>query len=62
MRYVTLGNKRYAMREVLRLYKEQRAEERRQKQLTLFELRDDCRPQSQQTASSRYESPLLFRD
>ena len=38
MRYVTLGNKRYAMREVLRLYKEQRAEERRQKQLTLSKL------------------------
>jgi len=62
MRYVELDNKRWLMREVLRLYKEQRAEERRAKQLVLFELKDDSRPQSQQTASGRLAEPLLFEE
>jgi hypothetical protein len=62
MRYVTLDNKRYAMREIHRLYKQQRDEERRARQLTLFDLREDARPVSQRTGDGRYREPLLFKD
>jgi len=54
MRYVVLDGKRYAMRDVHRLYKEQRDAERRQKQLTLFELKDDSRPPSQKPVDGRF--------
>jgi hypothetical protein len=30
------------------------------RQLALFELRDDCRPSSERTASRRYEEPTLL--
>jgi hypothetical protein len=30
------------------------------KQLALFELRDDCRPQAERTAAGRYREPTLF--
>jgi hypothetical protein len=29
-------------------------------QLTLFELKRDCRPESEQTAAGRYREPSLF--
>jgi hypothetical protein len=61
MRYVTLPNgDRYTMRDIHKLYKEQRDEERRAKQLQLFELKDDTRPQSQCTAGGRFAEPMLF--
>jgi len=30
-----------------------------QRQLALFELKDDCRPAGERTAAGRYEQPLL---
>jgi hypothetical protein len=30
------------------------------RQLALFELRDDCRPQAERTAAGRYREPSLF--
>jgi hypothetical protein len=30
------------------------------RQLALFELKDDCRPPSERTASGRYQEPSLF--
>lgn len=60
MRYVILDGKRYAMRDIHMLYKEQRDEERRKKQLTLFELKEDSRLASQKRVDSRYSEPLLF--
>lgn len=29
-------------------------------QLALFELKDDCRPEAERTASARYREPTLF--
>jgi hypothetical protein len=31
-------------------------------QLTLFELKDDCRPEAERTAAGRYLDPTLFGD
>jgi hypothetical protein len=44
----------------LKLRREQR-KATRQSQLTLFELKDDRRPASQQTADGRYAEPTLFK-
>jgi cbb3-type cytochrome oxidase subunit 3 len=43
----------------LKLRREQR-KAARQAQQALFELKDDQRPTSQRTASSRFEEPTLF--
>jgi phage-related minor tail protein len=59
MRYITLDGKRYAWRDLLKLRREQK-KAARQAQPALFELKEDARPQSQRTASSRYEEPTLF--
>jgi hypothetical protein len=59
MKYLVLDNKRYLWRDVLKLRREQR-KAARQAQPVLFELKDDERPKSQRTASSRYEEPTLF--
>jgi hypothetical protein len=59
MRYITLDGKKYTWKEILKLRREQK-KAARQAQQTLFELREDTRPQSQRTASSRYEEPTLF--
>jgi hypothetical protein len=61
MRYVLIDNKRYEWKEILRLRREQIEAERRAQQPTLFKLRDDRRPPSQQTARGRYEQPTLFK-
>ena len=60
MRFVTLDGKRYPIREVLKLYREQKAVDRKERQLVLFDLKHDTRPKSQKTASGRYQEPLLF--
>lgn len=60
MRTVTLDGRTYRMRDVNRIYKEQRAEERKANQPALFDLRDDTRPQSQRSAAGRLQQPLLF--
>jgi len=56
-----LDGRRYAMRDIHKLYKEQRDAERRQRQLTLFELQHDSRPASQRTAEGRLTEPTLFK-
>jgi len=48
------------MREIHKRYKEQKDEERKQKQLTLFELVEDRRPSTQRTASDRFANPTMF--
>jgi hypothetical protein len=60
MRYVILEGKRYAMRDIHKLYKEQRDAERRKVQLTLFEMHHDVRPDTQTNGDGRYQQPLLF--
>jgi len=61
MRTVTLDGKRYQIREVLRIYKEQKAQARKVRQLALFEdLPEDARIPSQRTAAGRWKEPTLF--
>lgn len=59
MKTIELDGKRYEWRELLKLRREQNKAQK-QSQLTLFELKCDARPQSQQTASGRHTEPLLF--
>jgi hypothetical protein len=59
MRYIEIDGKRYAWRDLLKLHREQRKASR-QSQPALFELKDDQRPTSQPTASSRFGKPTLF--
>jgi hypothetical protein len=61
MRTVTLDGRTYQMRDVNRLYQEQRAElARRQDQPTLFEVHQDLRPKAHKTAAGRFQHPTLF--
>jgi hypothetical protein len=60
-RFIEIDGKRYAWKEILHLRREQSKTDRQTQQLTLFELRDDCRPASQQTADGRYQQPALFK-
>jgi hypothetical protein len=59
-RFVEIDGKLYMWREILKLRREQRNEERHA-QLTLFELKEDQRPASQVSAEGRYREPTLFK-
>jgi hypothetical protein len=59
MRFVEIDGKRYAWRDILQKRREQLTRSR-QPQPTLFELKEDARPQSQRSAAGRYEEPTLF--
>jgi hypothetical protein len=61
LKFIEIDGKRYAWKDIVRLRRQQIETERRAQQPTLFELRDDCRPASQQTARGRYEEPTLFK-
>jgi len=52
--------KRHAWKDILRMRREQAEAARQAQQPTLFELREDRRPASQQTAAGHYEEPTLF--
>ena len=61
MRTVTLDGRTYRMRDVNRIYQEQRSEaERRQSQPTLFDVHEDARPKAHKTADGRFQNPTLF--
>ena len=59
MKYIVIEGKRIAWRDLLKLRREQRRQAR-SAQLTLFELKEDARPQAERTASGRYQEPSLF--
>ena len=58
--FIVIDGKRHAWRDILKLRRDQR-KAARQRQLTLFGLKDDRRPASQQTADGRYAEPTLFK-
>jgi hypothetical protein len=60
MRTILIDGKVYEWKTIRDLRRAQIQEARRIQQLTLFELVNDNRPVSQQTASGRFEQPLLF--
>jgi hypothetical protein len=57
--FIVIDGKRHLWKDLLRLRREQR-KAARQPQLILFELKDDSRPASQQTAEGRFTEPMLF--
>lgn len=59
MRTIEIEGKRYSWRDILAMRREQK-KATRQPQPTLFELKDDARPQSQTTVEGRYQEPTLF--
>jgi hypothetical protein len=59
-RYVVIDGKRHLWRDILQMRREQQ-KARATPQATLFELKDDRRPESQRTASDRFQEPPLFR-
>jgi hypothetical protein len=59
-RCIVLDGRAYVWRELVRLRRAQLAEHAKAKQRPLFELRDDSRPQTERTASGRYQAPSLF--
>jgi hypothetical protein len=61
LKFIEIGGTLYAWKEILRMRREQSKADRQPQQLTLFELRDDSRPVSLQTARGRYEEPTLFK-
>jgi hypothetical protein len=60
LKFIDIDGTRYPWKDILRLRRKQLEAQRRAQQPTLFELRDDSRPASQQTACGRYEEPTLF--
>jgi hypothetical protein len=61
LKFIEIGGAQYAWKEILRMRREQSKADRQPQQLTLFDLRDDSRPASQQTVRGRYEEPTLFK-
>jgi hypothetical protein len=61
MRTVEIDGKSYLWRDLLRLRREQKKAQKHA-QLELFELKEDCRPETQRSAEGRYSQPLLFKN
>ena len=61
LKFIEIDGKRYAWKDIVRLRREQIEAERHVQQPTLFELRNESRPASQQTARGRYQEPTLFK-
>jgi hypothetical protein len=59
-RFIILDGRAYLWREVLRIRKEQLRQAAQERQLTLFALREDFRPDGERTAAGRYLEPSLF--
>lgn len=58
-KFIVIDGKRIAWRDLLKLRREQRRAAQTV-QPVLFELKDDTRPKSQQTANGRFSEPTLF--
>jgi hypothetical protein len=59
-RYILLDGKAYVWRELVKLRRDQLRTMATVRQLTLFELREDVRPEFHRKASGRYLQPSLF--
>ena len=59
-RFIVIDGKTYVWRELVKMRREQLQALAKQKQLALFEVKDDSRPEPQRTASGRYREPSLF--
>jgi hypothetical protein len=61
MKTVDINGQRFLWRDVLKMRREQEKAARQPQQETLFALKDDTRPVSQQTADGRFSEPTLFK-
>lgn len=59
-RFIIIDGKAYVWRELVKLRREQLQAIAKATQMALFELRDDCRPQTDRTAAGRYLEPSLL--
>jgi hypothetical protein len=57
-RTIDIDGKRYLWRDLVALRRAQATP--KQKQPTLFPLREDCRPAGERSAADRYQAPSLF--
>jgi hypothetical protein len=60
LRFIEIDGKRHLWRDILHLRREQQKAHARAQQLTLFVLKEDCRPVADRTAADRYREPTLF--
>jgi len=62
-RHIIIEGKPYLWSELIRQRREQLAafKEKAQQQPTLFELKDDTRPEIERRAADRYRQPSLFQ-
>ena len=59
-RFIEIDGKRYLWRDILQLRREQQEAIARAEQPTLFELKNDRRPEADCTAAGRFREPSLF--
>jgi hypothetical protein len=59
-RTIVLDGKAYVWRDLVRIRREQLQAIARARQLTLFELKEDSRPETHRTATGRYLEPSLL--
>ncbi len=59
-RHIILDGKAYLWSDILQLRRDQLQAAARDRQLALFEMRDDCRPEAERNAAGRYLEPSLF--
>ncbi len=59
---IVIDGRPYSWQQLRVLRREQRAarDAAQGRQLTLFDLKDDCRPAGERTASGRYQQPSLL--
>ncbi len=59
-RHIVIDGKAYVWRDLVRMRREQLRAQAQRKQFTLFEMKEDCRPETHRTASGRYRQPSLL--
>jgi hypothetical protein len=59
-KFIDIDGKRFVWRDLLQRRREQLAAAARVEQAALFELKEDCRPIPERTATGRYSEPSLF--
>ncbi len=59
-RHIMIDGKPYVWRELVKMRREQLQAQAKRKQLALFEMKEDYRPEAHRTASGRYRQPSLL--
>jgi hypothetical protein len=60
MKTIEIDGKQWEWKTIRQMRRDQIQAARKQRQPTLFDLRDDARPPSQKKADGRYQEPTLF--